>query len=43
MSETWLGLIIGGSALGIGFFMVIVHYHHERIRAGMLRNLNHYK
>ena len=40
MSETWIGLIIGGSALGVAMLMVIGHYRRERMRARMLRELN---
>lgn len=43
MSETWMGLIIGGSALSIAMLMVIVHYRRERTRARLLRNLNHHE
>jgi hypothetical protein len=41
MSETWIGLLIGGSALGIAVLMVIGHYRRERKRAQMLRDLSH--
>ena len=41
MSETWTGLIIGGSALSIATLMVLGHYRRERRRARMLRNLSH--
>ncbi|MEZ0601968.1 hypothetical protein ACAX43_07415 [Paraburkholderia sp. IW21] len=40
MGETWVGLIIGGSALNIAIFMTIGHYRREHIRARMLRHLN---
>ncbi|EEA04233.1 conserved hypothetical protein [Burkholderia sp. H160] len=40
MSETWMGLIIRGPALGIALFMVLGHYRRERTRARMLRDLN---
>ncbi|MGF6478273.1 hypothetical protein [Paraburkholderia sp. JPY419] len=40
MSETWMGLVIGGTALGIAMFMVVSHYRRERMRARMLRELN---
>ncbi|MCC8404577.1 hypothetical protein LJ655_22280 [Paraburkholderia sp. MMS20-SJTN17] len=40
MSETWMGLIIGGSALCIAMFVVIGLYRRERTRARMLRDLN---
>ncbi|WP_181448364.1 hypothetical protein [Paraburkholderia phytofirmans] len=43
MSETWMGLIIGGSALSIAMLMVIGHYRRERTRARMLQNLNHHE
>jgi hypothetical protein len=43
MSETWMGLIIGGSALSIAMFMVIGHYRRERMRAKMLGHLKHHK
>jgi hypothetical protein len=43
MSHTWMGLIIGGSALSIAMLMVIRHYRRERIRAKMLRHLNHHE
>ena len=33
MSETWMGLIIGGSALSIAMRMVIGRYRRERTRA----------
>jgi hypothetical protein len=39
MSETGMGLIIGGSALSIAMLMVIGHYRRERMRARMLRHL----
>ncbi|MGF6962023.1 hypothetical protein QFZ97_007979 [Paraburkholderia youngii] len=42
MSETWMGLVIGGTALGIAMFMVVSHYRRERMRARMLRELNRY-
>lgn len=41
MSETWMGLIIGGSALSIAVLMVIGHYRRERRRARLLRHLDH--
>ncbi|MBB5426814.1 hypothetical protein HDG40_004993 [Paraburkholderia sp. JPY158] len=40
MSQTWIGLVIGGAALGIAMFLVISHYRRERMRARMLRELN---
>ncbi|MFM0498748.1 hypothetical protein PQQ88_33400 [Paraburkholderia caledonica] len=43
MSETWMGQIIGGSALGIAMLMVIGHYRRERRRARLLRHLNHHE
>lgn len=41
MNETWMGLIIGCSALGIALVLVIGHYRRERIRAQMLSHLHH--
>lgn len=35
-----MGLIIGGSSLGIAMFMMISHYRRERSRARILRHLN---
>jgi hypothetical protein len=43
MSETWMGLIIGGSALSIAMLMVIGHYRRERTRARVLQHLNHHE
>ncbi|MFM0211353.1 hypothetical protein PQQ96_28555 [Paraburkholderia sediminicola] len=43
MSETWMGLIIGGSAISIAMLMVIGHYRRERMRARMLRHMNHHE
>ncbi|MGF6978562.1 hypothetical protein QFZ94_007077 [Paraburkholderia sp. JPY465] len=40
MSETSIGLVIGGTALGVAMFMVASHYRRERMRARMLRELN---
>jgi len=43
MSETWTGMIIGGSALSIAMLAVIGHYRRERTRAKMLRHLDHHE
>jgi hypothetical protein len=43
MSETWMGLVIGGSAIGIAMLMVIVHYRREHMRARKLRHMNHHE
>ena len=43
MSETWMGLIIGGAALGIAMLMAMAHYRRERARARMLRNMDHHE
>lgn len=43
MSETWIGLIIGGSALSIAMLMMIGHYRRERRRARLLRHLNRHE
>ncbi|SIT43445.1 conserved exported hypothetical protein [Paraburkholderia ribeironis] len=41
MSETWLGLAIGGAALAVALPMAIAHYCREWHRARLLRNLHH--
>ncbi|WP_168787399.1 hypothetical protein [Paraburkholderia aromaticivorans] len=41
MSETWLGLVIGCSALAIAVPLVMGHYRRERHRARQLRHLDH--
>jgi hypothetical protein len=43
MSETWIALIIGGSALSIAMLMMMGHYRRERRRARLLRHLNHHE
>ncbi|CAN0624426.1 protein of unknown function [Burkholderia multivorans] len=40
MSETWVGLVIGGAALAVALPMAIAHYCRELRRARALRNLN---
>ncbi|WP_346778642.1 hypothetical protein [Burkholderia sp. Ac-20353] len=40
MSETWIGLAIGGAALAIALPMAIAHYCREWHRARVLRNHN---
>ncbi|HTR08563.1 MAG TPA: hypothetical protein VMJ11_18300 [Paraburkholderia sp.] len=43
MSETWMGLVIGCSALAIALPAVVAHYRRERHRARLLRHLNHHE
>jgi hypothetical protein len=42
MSETWVGLVIGCSALAIALPLVMGHYRRERHRARLLRHLDHH-
>ncbi|SDQ89828.1 hypothetical protein SAMN05443026_2089 [Burkholderia orbicola] len=41
MGDTWLGLVIGGSALAVALTMTISLYWLERRRARLLRNFDH--
>ncbi|KVH28496.1 hypothetical protein WT01_10075 [Burkholderia cepacia] len=41
MSETWMGLAIGGSALAVALTMAISLFWLERRRARLLRNFDH--
>lgn len=41
MSETWVGLVIGCSALAIALPLLMGHYRRERHRAQQLRYLDH--
>ena len=41
MGDTWLGLVIGGSALAVALTMAISLYWLERRRARLLRNVEH--
>ncbi|MBR7989034.1 hypothetical protein KDX04_24750 [Burkholderia cenocepacia] len=41
MGDTWLGLVIGGSALAVALTMAISLYWLERRRARLLRNFDH--
>ncbi|HHL4083104.1 hypothetical protein [Burkholderia sola] len=41
MGDTWIGLVIGGSALAIALTMAISLYWLERRRARLLRNFDH--
>jgi hypothetical protein len=42
MNETWVGLVIGCSALAIALPLVMGHYRRERHRARLLRHLDHH-
>ncbi|ALX10794.1 hypothetical protein P350_04175 [Burkholderia cepacia JBK9] len=41
MGDTWMGLVIGGSALAVALTMAISLYWLERRRARLLRNFDH--
>ncbi|MGU7775319.1 hypothetical protein ACV229_34770 [Burkholderia sp. MR1-5-21] len=41
MGDTWMGLAIGGSALGVALTMTIVLHWLERRRARLLRDFDH--
>ena len=41
MGDTWMGLVIGGTALAVGLTMAIVLHWLERRRARLLRNFDH--
>ncbi|MGZ2746069.1 hypothetical protein [Burkholderia stagnalis] len=41
MGDTWMGFVIGGSALAVALTMMIVLYWLERRRARLLREFDH--
>ncbi|KVW03688.1 hypothetical protein WK91_36550 [Burkholderia cepacia] len=41
MSDTWMGLAIGGAALAVALTMAISLFWLERRRARLLRNFDH--
>jgi hypothetical protein len=41
MGDTWMGLVIGGSALAVALTMAIALHWLERRRARLLRNFDH--
>ena len=41
MGDTWMGFVIGGSALAVALTMTIVLYWLERRRARLLREFDH--
>ena len=41
MSDTWMGLAIGGAALAVALAMAISLFWLERRRARLLRNFDH--
>lgn len=41
MNETWIGVALGGSVLLIALLSVVQHYRRERLRAELLKNLDH--
>lgn len=41
MGDTWMGLLIGGSALAVALTMAISLHWLERRRARLLRNFDH--
>ncbi|KWH51307.1 hypothetical protein CFB52_014375 [Burkholderia sp. AU18528] len=41
MGDTWMGLVIGGTALAVALTMAISLYRLERRRARLLRNFDH--
>ena len=41
MNETWIGIALGGSVLLIALLSVVQHYRRERLRAELLKNLDH--
>jgi hypothetical protein len=42
MNETWIGVALGGSVLLIALLSMVQHYRRERLRAELLKNLDHH-
>ncbi|CDY79124.1 hypothetical protein BGLT_01818 [Caballeronia glathei] len=42
MSETWVGMAVGASALVIALPLVLAHYRRERRRTQLLSHLDHH-
>ncbi|MBP0593365.1 hypothetical protein J8I87_27430 [Paraburkholderia sp. LEh10] len=42
MNESWIVIALGGSVLLIALLSVVQHYRRERLRAELLKNLDHH-